>query len=191
MKSRIYKIFSLFAVITCLFCNTAVFAAGWPTAGETIGSTDDGMNAIADTSAETSNIIGYDEHQTGVGDENGTRQDVSALINYDTTNDRYGDALAGEIYSQYSDVVPDVDTDDVIELFNRKGFEIIKMLQTLIQPFAIIIFMLAAIFVLVGSLGNSQLASKGLWGMIASCVCYAGVLYAPSILAFVVGWIAS
>ena len=192
MKTRIYRMVSLMAVVICLFCNTTVFAAGWPTAGDgNAADANQQTSTIADPNYTGNEILEGDSHQGVVGDDTGKRQDVSALIDYSTTGDIYGDQLASTIYTQYSDVIPDVDIDDVISWSNRKGFEIIKFLQTFIQPFAIIIFMLAAIFVLVGSLGNSQLATKGLWGMIASCICYAGVLYAPSILAFVVGWLAS
>ena len=94
-------------------------------------------------------------------------------------------------YTNNEDVLPDVTIDDAIEWANKKGFEIIHFLQVLVQPFAIIIFIISALFTLVGSIGRGDLSGKGLWGMVISVIVYAIVLYAPVILKAFVSFIAS
>lgn len=94
-------------------------------------------------------------------------------------------------YTNNEDVLPEVSIDDAIEWANKKGFEIIHFLQVLVQPFAIIIFIISALFTLVGSVGRGDLTGKGLWGMVISVIVYAIVLYAPVILKAFVSFIAS
>ena len=49
--------------------------------------------------------------------------------------------------------LPSVTVDDMNNWTERKGFEIIGVLQKFIQPFAIIIFIFSAIITLMGALG--------------------------------------
>lgn len=176
---------ALFAAIMCLtsmmslsFANGAV---GWPSGGSTTSSNDNNTDVIGPT-VEQQEVIDY---------KTWGESDISATINKNTTSDAAGDQLASNIYAQYSDTLPDVSIDDLVEWSNRKGFEIIKFLQTFIQPFAIIIFMISAIMVLVGSIGNSQISGKGFMGLLMSVLVYAGVLYSPSILSTLVAWLGS
>ena len=85
-------------------------------------------------------------------------------------------------YTDNEDILPDVTIDDAIDWANKKGYEIISFLQVLVQPFAIIIFIISALFTLVGSIGRGDLSGKGLWGMVISVIVYAIVLYAPVII---------
>lgn len=162
---------------------TSVFADGWPTGNNSSANNTDTISGPA--------LSGTEEKQANIPEEKEQIVDISRTINYNTTADSEGDKMASDIYAQYSDVIPDVSIDDAIAWSNKKGFEIIKFLQTFIQPFAIICFMLGAIFVLVGSIGNNQLAGKGMWGMVCSVLAYAGVIYAPLILQVLVGWLGS
>ena len=95
------------------------------------------------------------------------------------------------IQAGYADVMPNVTTDDLLQWATTKGNEIIYLLQVFCQPFAIIIFIIAAFLTLIGSIGKGDLVGKGIWGMVCSCLVYAGVLYAPVILQTFVGWVAS
>lgn len=96
-----------------------------------------------------------------------------------------------KILAGYEDVMPNVTTDDLLQWATTKGNEIIYLLQVFCQPFAIIIFIVAAFMTLIGSIGKGDLVGKGVWGMVCSCLVYAGVLYAPVILQTFVGWVAS
>ncbi|PLS19669.1 hypothetical protein CVD28_04435 [Bacillus sp. M6-12] len=73
----------------------------------------------------------------------------------------------------------------------RKGFEVVHLLQKVVQPFAIIIFILSAFMSLAGSFGNSQLVGRGIFGMFIAVIMYAVVLYAPEIMDSVLGWLTS
>lgn len=79
--------------------------------------------------------------------------------------------------------------DKVVYYFYGKGYDIIHFLQKVVQPFAIIIFIIGAFMALLGSLGNGMLAGKGFWGMSVSVVMYAVVLYSPLIMQTMVGWV--
>ena len=73
----------------------------------------------------------------------------------------------------------------------RKGFEVVGLLQKFGQPFAIIIFILSAFATLLGALGNSRLSGKGLWGMAISMIIYGGVMYAGDILDIFIQWLST
>lgn len=174
----------------CLASSMAIaFAAeenpiGWPT-GDSAATTSN--LAPVDGSV----ISATDDKQEVIEYKDWGKTDISATVDENTTADSAGDKLSNDIYAKYADTLPDVSIDDLIDWSNRKGFEIIKFLQTFIQPFAIIIFMIAAIMVLIGSIGNSQLATKGMMGLVMSVISYSCCLYAPQILSVLVSWLGS
>ena len=55
----------------------------------------------------------------------------------------------------------------------------------------IIIFIISALFTLVGTIGRGDLSGRGLWGMVISAIVYAIVLYAPVILQAFVSFMVS
>ena len=107
---------------------------------------------------------------------------------YVNTNYNYTNIYKERVYSA-RDTIPTVYIDDVIEWTNRKGFEIVHFLQVIIQPFAIIIFIIAAFLLLFGSIGSGEVAGRGLFGMVTSVIVYALVLYAPLFMSVFVGWL--
>ena len=114
-----------------------------------------------------------------VGNENpGTIPDDGIVI-------KPGDTGINEIE------LPKTSMDDILNWATTKGNEIIYVLQIFCQPFAIIIFIIAAFMTLIGCIGKSDMVGKGVWGMVLSVVVYAAVLYAPVILQSFVGWVAS
>lgn len=81
---------------------------------------------------------------------------------------------------------------EVIEDYSlRKGYEVIHLLQTISQPISIIVFILSAFLMLIGSVGRVDWAGRGFIGMLTACVCYALILYAPVILQTFAGWLVS
>lgn len=106
-----------------------------------------------------------------------------------TTTDPVYDSATGieDIGSQ----LPVTTADDILNWATTKGNEIIYMLQIFCQPFAILIFIIAAFITLIGCIGKGDMVGKGIWGMVMSVVVYAVVLYAPVILQTFVGWVAS
>ena len=89
------------------------------------------------------------------------------------------------------DGLPKVTADDITDWADRKGFEVVGFLQKFAQPFAIIIFIGSAFMSLLGVLGNGQLVSKGLTGMLIALVIYVVVLYAPEIMDVFLNWVRS
>lgn len=85
--------------------------------------------------------------------------------------------------------VEKVTIDQAEKWAERKGFEVVHLLQKVVQPFAIIIFILSAFMSLAGSFGNSQLVGRGIFGMFIAVIMYAVVLYAPEIMDSVLGWL--
>lgn len=73
----------------------------------------------------------------------------------------------------------------------RKGYDVIGFLQTIVQPISIIMFILGAFVTLMGSFGNSQLVGRGIFTMVISIVIYSTVLFAPEIVDFVFNWVKS
>lgn len=85
--------------------------------------------------------------------------------------------------------IPSVTADQASSWFEKKGFDIVGLLQTIIQPFAVIVFIGSAFMALIGAFGNSQLVGRGLVGMMLACIMYAVVLYAPELLDFFMAWV--
>lgn len=108
-----------------------------------------------------------------------------------------GSTLSGNLYDDSTGIediggqLPVTTTDDILNWATTKGNEIIYMLQIFCQPFAILIFIVAAFMTLIGCIGKGDMVGKGVWGMVMSVVVYAAVLYAPVILQTFVGWVAS
>lgn len=92
-------------------------------------------------------------------------------------------------YYVIDDGLPKATTDDIVDWADRKGFEIVGLLQKIAQPFAIIVFIGSAFMSLFGILGNGHLVSKGVTGMIIAVIIYAVVLYAPEIMDIFLAWV--
>lgn len=179
------------AMLVASMCLASSMAIAFATNENPVGWPSGDTNTVGVGSApvDGSVISATDDKQDVIQYKTWGNTDISATINEETTADSEGDLLSKDIYAKYSDTLPDVSIDDLIDWSNRKGFEIIKFLQTFIQPFAIIIFMIAAIMVLIGSIGNSQLATKGMMGLVMSVITYSCCIYAPSILSVLVAWL--
>lgn len=87
-----------------------------------------------------------------------------------------------EIHDPSGIGLPTATTEEISQWTERKGFEIIGVLQRFVQPFAIVVFIGCAILTLIGAFGNGKMVSKGLVGMITSLIMYVVVLYAPEIM---------
>lgn len=85
--------------------------------------------------------------------------------------------------------LPNVQIDQAQKFVERKGFEVVGLLQKFVQPFAIFIFIICAMMAGVGTFGNSQLVGKGIWGMVIAVLIYAVVLSAPELLDFMNAWL--
>lgn len=92
-------------------------------------------------------------------------------------------------YYVIDDGLPKATTDDIVDWADRKGFEIVGLLQKIAQPFAIMVFIGSAFMSLFGILGNGHLVSKGVTGMIIAVIIYAVVLYAPEIMDIFLAWV--
>ena len=154
------KMFLIINVFILIFAMTiSVSANGWPTneVQKNVNSQDDYIQFTEDSVKEFDDVtIPFNDMDRG--------------------------AKSFSTYTDNEDILPDVTIDDAIDWANKKGYEIISFLQVLVQPFAIIIFIISALFTLVGSIGRGDLSGKGLWGMVISVIVYAIVLYAPVII---------
>lgn len=184
-----------FIIWTILFIFTVsnssiVYGTGWPEDPSkiTIDTTNDDDVTIEFKSLnnpidiERSEITRIDDNVSDI--DNKPIFDPESKIIDDSDEAR-------RIYASYSDTIPNVTIDDGINWVNRKGFEIIRFLQVIVQPLTIIVFIISALYMLFGSIGRGDLAGRGTWGMIISAIVYGIVLYAPVILQSFVGWIAS
>ena len=149
---------------------------------DSVSVTEDGsLSAIDDTTDSLDDSAIFPEEEYGL---------VNRLTsNGTTTNKELSEAE--QIYSNYSDVVPVVTTDQMVEWILKKGNEIISILQIFAQPFAIIIFIVSCAICLIGTLTKGNMAGKGLIGMVASAILYAACLYAPLLVNSISGFMAS
>lgn len=114
-------------------------------------------------------------------------------LEYKTAKSNYQNhinSLRKNTYSPYQEHA-ELTMDDIAEWFNRKLFEIVHFLQVLSQPFTIVIFILSAFLLLIGSMGRGDLVGKGMFGLVMSPVTYALILYSPMILTGFMAWLAN
>lgn len=131
------------------------------------------------TSPVTANVLSNSTaNELSLPSANG--QTTSNVINSGLSNNLltnpYEQVLANTVK------IPNVTINQAEIWAQRKGYDIIGLLQKVVQPFAIIIFILGAFLSLFGALGNSQLVGKGIWVMIIAVLLYAVVLSAPQIM---------
>lgn len=88
-----------------------------------------------------------------------------------------------------NEAAPMVTIDEAEEWSERKGFEIVGFLQSIAEPFTVIIFIVGGFLFIVGTLGKSSLAAKGLITMAFAGIGYASILYAPDLLSSFLYWI--
>jgi len=139
-----------------------------------------GISAFAETTTTQTGVTGTVSTQT-------VSPDMSAQSTL-TTTDTIGKDDWGKLASSQ---VPKVTIDQASTWVERKGNDGLGFLQTMVQPFAVIIFIFCAFMTLIGAFGNSQLVGRGILGMFIAVVMYAVVLYAPEILDFILGWLKS
>lgn len=87
--------------------------------------------------------------------------------------------------------LPKTSTQDINNWSERKGFEIVSILQKFAQPFCIVTFICGAIMAVAGALFNKRLVPTGLGAMAISGFVYAAILFAPDILDNFIYWIRS
>lgn len=85
--------------------------------------------------------------------------------------------------------LPSVKVDEASSWIERKGMDVVEMLQVFIQPFAIIMFIFGALMTLIGAIGNGKMVAKGLIAMMIASVMYAVVLFAPQLMDFFLAWV--
>lgn len=88
-----------------------------------------------------------------------------------------------------NEAAPMVTIDEANEWSERKGFEIVGFLQNIAEPFTVIIFIVGGFLFIVGTLGKSSLAAKGLITMAFAGIGYASILYAPDLLSSFLYWV--
>ena len=144
--------------------------------------------SIQNSQESNTNILRPNENIVNEGAE--TRiNNPNPVLNDETFKNL--DDESQRVYAGYRDVIPMVETDDILQWILEKGYQIIHLLQVVVQPFSIIIFIVGAFLALIGSIGRGDLSGKGMWAMIISTIVYAVVLFAPVIMQTFVGWISS
>lgn len=93
------------------------------------------------------------------------------------------------VYQYGNTVVPMFTTIQMTDWILRKGNELISIFQDLAFPFCVITFIIATGMTLLGCLSGK--AGQGLFGMSASAIGYAAILYAPMLVNVVVCFISN
>ena len=120
---------------------------------------------------------------------------ITASATADTVDEqlleiRTQDTIQNGTYNP-DDELPKVSMDDAKDFINRKGADIIDLMQTFAGPFVIVIFIACAILTIVGSFGHSGFVGKGIVGMLICGVCYVCINFAPELIQFFSTWLSS
>jgi hypothetical protein len=87
-----------------------------------------------------------------------------------------------DITNVLGDERADVTIEEVEGYVEEKGNRFISFLQYAAEPVLIIAFILSALIASFGAIGDGNLITKGLMGMIISGVSYSAILFAPELL---------
>lgn len=87
--------------------------------------------------------------------------------------------------------LPSASSGQIATHLEKKGFELVDILQRFGEPFMIIIFILGAFMFVGGLIAKGPASRSGIAMMLFSCICYAGVKYAPLIMDVFTKWIKS
>lgn len=84
-----------------------------------------------------------------------------------------------------------VTTDRIVERIERKGEDIVRVLQTAGKYVCIGSFLICCVLTLVGVIGNKRLLVGGAIGLILSGVSYAGIVCGREIVNWIASWASS
>ncbi|MEK3956042.1 hypothetical protein [Psychrobacillus sp. FSL K6-1464] len=87
--------------------------------------------------------------------------------------------------------VPNVQIEQAKDFVERRGFDVVGLMQTFGQPFAIILFIFGAFLTGAGAMGKSSGAAKGVIVMVIAILVYAAVLSGPELMDFGNAWLKS
>lgn len=90
-----------------------------------------------------------------------------------------------------SNYIPDTTIEDANNWVSKKGDDLVSFGGTLAEPISIIGFMVGLFITLAGGFTKSNLIGKGLLVMAISIIVYAGVVFAPELVQYFSGWLAS
>ena len=84
--------------------------------------------------------------------------------------------------------IPNVSTEDLIERVNTKGNDIILILQTVGRYLCFFGFIICCVMVVIGVIGNRQMLTGALIGLIVCGVMYAGITCGKEIVQYIAAW---
>lgn len=87
--------------------------------------------------------------------------------------------------------IPNVTTDDLIERIDRKGNDVVNLMQAAGKWICIVVFIVCIILFIIGLIGNKKMALAAFIGMICAGVAYAGILCGREIVTWIASWAAS
>lgn len=84
-----------------------------------------------------------------------------------------------------------VTTTDVSNWLNRKGGEVVSIVELAVRWISVFFFFVSLVFVVVGSLGNKRTMVAGFIGMAVCCVIFAVATCGPQIMELISSWLRS
>ena len=84
--------------------------------------------------------------------------------------------------------LPSVSSDQIAAYGERKGGELIEILQVWFQPFLVILFIVGAVMVVLGLIFRGPLTKSGFAVLLFSSISYAVIMFAPEIMDAFLSW---
>lgn len=141
--------------------------------------------AVENIPTQTVNKIGEETSKTSSGT-------TSSSSNHTYANGYLELDENGNVVGNPADTyLPKTSIDEVNTKVTSKANDVIGALQNFGLPACIIFFILAAIYTVAGSIVKKGALGKGLIAMGICIVVYACISYAPAIVNYVAGWLAS
>lgn len=84
-----------------------------------------------------------------------------------------------------------VSAEDVANRLNKKGNDVVNILQTVGKWVCMAAFVVCIIMMVAGCVGNRKLIMQGLIGMIIAGIAYAGIVCGREIVIFIASWAAA
>ena len=122
-----------------------------------------------------------------------TPSDTPEIPDTETSTDQegyYGDIPSSEeVLGIEGEKV--VTTTDVSNWLNRKGGEVVTIVELAVRWISVFFFFVSLVFVVIGSLGNKRTMVAGFIGMAVCCVIFAVATCGPQIMELISSWLRS
>lgn len=161
----------LSVLVLALSLTVSTFASGDTRTGDVVGGGSTGTGTYA---SENHSSSGNGSSGVSLRDPNSTQ-----------------DFINNELFGGNGVINPNVSTDTIVGKLEKKGNDVVSILQTVGKYVCIAGFIVCCILTLIGIIGNKRLLVGAIIGLLISGLSYAGIVCGREIVNWIAAWAVS